>query len=209
MGRWLEARAKARTVGAIKALLGLQASDRRGSFAAAARSTSRSRKFVSATSYACGRASGCPVDGTRHRRSVGRRRVDAHGRAVPVEKGPGDEVIGATMNGHGTFALPCDAGRPRHGAGPHRRTRPAGAGLARRRSRALADRIGGIFVPDRPRHRRRHLRASGSSSARTEADARARRVHHGRRHLVPVRHGPGDTDGDHGRNRQGAPRPAS
>jgi Cu+-exporting ATPase len=87
-----------------------------------------------------------PVDG---RVVEGQSEVDESmltGEPVPVEKGPGDQVIGATMNGHGTLLFRATrVGRDTalaHIVELVRRAQGSKAPIQR-----LADRIGGIFVP--------------------------------------------------------------
>jgi Cu+-exporting ATPase len=68
------------------------------------------------------------------------------GEPVPIEKGPGDQVIGATMNGHGTMLFRATrVGRDTalaHIVELVKRAQGSKAPIQR-----LADRIGGIFVP--------------------------------------------------------------
>ena len=161
-----------------------------------------------------------PVERARRRRPVRRRpgekvatdgvvvegasAVDASlltGETVPVEVGPGDAVVGATVNAGGRLVVRADPGRRRHRAGPDR---PAG--------RAGPDRQGAGAAPGRPGVGGvRPGRASCSRSARSSAgwsptgDA-TRRVHRrGRRadHRLPVRPRPGHADRAAGRHRAG------
>jgi Cu+-exporting ATPase len=145
MGRWLEARAKARTVGAIKELLGLQARSARivrgGQEIDIALEEVRVGDLVRVRP-----GERLPVDG---RVVEGNSAVDESmltGEPVPVEKGPGDQVIGATMNGHGTLLFRATrVGRDTalaHIVELVRRAQGSKAPIQR-----LADRIGGIFVP--------------------------------------------------------------
>ena len=145
MGRWLEARAKAQTVGAIKSLLGLQA---------------RSARIVRS-----GREIDVPLEEVRvgdlvrvrpgeriavdGRVAEGDSSVDQSmltGEPVPVQKGPGDEVIGGTINRNGTFLMRATrVGRDTalaHIVDLVRRAQGSKAPIQR-----LADRIGGVFVP--------------------------------------------------------------
>ena len=52
------------------------------------------------------------------------------GEPVPVEVGPGDEVIGATVNANGHLVVEATTGRLRHRPGPDRPPGRAGPGLA-------------------------------------------------------------------------------
>jgi Cu+-exporting ATPase len=145
MGRWLEARAKAQTVGAIKKLLGLQAQSARivrsGAEIDVPLEEVRVGDLVRVRP-----GERLPVDG---RVVEGASAIDESmltGEPVPAEKGPGDEVIGGTMNGNGTFLFRATrVGRDTalaHIVELVRRAQGSKAPIQR-----LADRIGGIFVP--------------------------------------------------------------
>ncbi len=144
-GRWLEARAKGQTVGAVKALIGLQA---------------RSARIVRA-----GAEIDVPLEDVRvgdlvrvrpgERVPVDGRVVDGAsavdesmltGEPIPAEKGAGAEVIGGTMNGHGTFLFRATrVGRDTALAqivDLVRRAQGSKAPIQR-----LADRIAAVFVP--------------------------------------------------------------
>ena len=143
-----------------------------------------------------------PVDG---RVTEGDSAVDESmltGEPLPVEKGPGAEVIGGTMNGHGTFLFRATrVGRDTALAqivDMVRRAQGSKAPIQR-----LADRIGGIFVPVVLAVGAATFVAWFALGPEPQADPRPRRVHHRRRHLVPVRHGSGHSDGDHGRHGPG------
>ena len=64
----------------------------------------------------------------------------------------------------------------------------------------LADRVSEVFVPLVLVAAAAHLRGLVRVRAGAEADARAHGVHRGPDHRLPVRHGPRDPDGDHGRH---------
>jgi Cu+-exporting ATPase len=145
LGRYLEARAKGRTVGAVKALIGLQARSarivRRGQEVDVPLEEVRVGDLVRVRP-----GERIPVDG---RLTEGRSEVDESmltGEPVPVEKGPADEVIGGTMNGHGTFLFRATrVGRETALAqivDMVRRAQGSKAPIQR-----LADRIAGVFVP--------------------------------------------------------------
>jgi Cu+-exporting ATPase len=145
MGRWLEARAKGRTVGAIKALLGLQARSAR--IVRSGREVDVPLEEVRVGDLVRVRpGERVPVDG---RVTEGDSAIDESmltGEPLPVEKGPGAEVIGGTMNRHGTFLFRATrVGRDTALAqivDMVRRAQGSKAPIQR-----LADRIGGIFVP--------------------------------------------------------------
>ncbi len=102
LGRFLEARAKGRTGAAMRRLIGLQAKT--------ARVVRDGQEVdIPADEVAVGDVvvvrpgEKIPVDGEV---VEGRSAVDESmltGESIPVEKGPGDEVIGATMNATGSF----------------------------------------------------------------------------------------------------------
>jgi P-type Cu+ transporter len=145
MGRWLEARAKAQTVGAIKELLGLQAQSAR--IVRAGREIDVPLEEVRVGDLVRVRpGERVPVDG---RVVEGDSAVDESmltGEPVPAEKHAGDEVIGGTMNRQGTFLFRATrVGRDTalaHIVELVRRAQGSKAPIQR-----LADRIGGIFVP--------------------------------------------------------------
>jgi Cu+-exporting ATPase len=102
MGRWLEARAKKQTSAAIKALMGLQARTARVI-------RNGIEQDIPIESVQVGDVvrvrpgEKVPVDG---RITEGQSALDESmltGESLPVEKGPGDTVIGATLNKTGSF----------------------------------------------------------------------------------------------------------
>lgn len=102
MGRWLEARAKKQTSAAIKALMGLQARTAR-----VIRSGIEQDVPIAAVQVndlvRVRPGEKVPVDGIL---TEGRSTLDESmltGESLPVEKAPGDEVIGATLNKTGSF----------------------------------------------------------------------------------------------------------
>src|SRR5829696_10259890 len=104
MGRWLEARAKKRTGEAIKALMGLQAKTARvirdGVEQDMPVEPVRAGDLVRVRP-----GEKVPVDGVV---VEGRSALDESmltGESLPVEKGPGDDVIGATLNKTGSFVF--------------------------------------------------------------------------------------------------------
>ena len=104
LGRWLEARAKKQTGAAIKALMGLQAKTarviRKGTELDVPVEDVRVGDLVRVRP-----GEKVPVDGVV---VEGRSALDESmltGESVPVEKAPGDEVIGATLNKTGGFVF--------------------------------------------------------------------------------------------------------
>jgi Cu+-exporting ATPase len=145
LGRWLEARAKARTTGAIRRLAALNA-------ATARRVRDDFDEEVALESVQVGDrlrvrpGDIVPVDGIV---VEGGSAIDASmltGEPIPVVVGPGDEVIGATLNTRGTFVMRAT----RVGADTAlarivdlvRRAQGSKAPIQR-----LADRIAEVFVP--------------------------------------------------------------
>ncbi len=104
LGRWLEARAKGQTIGAVKALIGLQAKSARVVRGDA--EVDVPLEQVQAGDLVRVRpGEKIPVDGVV---VEGASSVDESmltGEAIPVEKHPGDEVIGATLNTTGSFVF--------------------------------------------------------------------------------------------------------
>ena len=167
LGRWLEARAKTRAGGAIRRLVGLQATNAR-------RIEGGDERVVALEEVVPGDllrvrpGDRVPVDGVV---VDGASTVDESmltGEAVPVHKATGDAVFGATVNGGGTFVL--------------RATRVgADTALARivalvehaQGSKApiqrLADRISEAFVPAVLLIAVADVRSPGSRSARSRA----------------------------------------
>jgi Cu+-exporting ATPase len=145
LGRWLEARAKGRTTGAIRRLIGLQATSARlvrGDV----------EEDVPLESVRPGDllrvrpGEKVPVDGVV---AEGASAVDQSmltGEPIPVDRGPGDEVIGATINTTGTFVMRATrVGRETALARIVELVRKAQGSKAP--LQRLADRISGVFVP--------------------------------------------------------------
>jgi P-type Cu+ transporter len=104
LGRWLESRAKAGTAGAIRRLIGLQPTTAR--LVADGRETDVPLERVAVGDLLRVRpGEKVPVDGVV---LEGASAVDASmltGEPMPFEVRPGSEVIGATLNGTGTFVM--------------------------------------------------------------------------------------------------------
>jgi Cu+-exporting ATPase len=102
LGRWLEARAKSRTSAAIKRLMGLRAKTAR--VVRDGQEADIPIEQVAPGDIVVVRpGEKIPVDGVV---LEGRSAVDesmVSGESIPLEKGPGDEVIGATINKVGSF----------------------------------------------------------------------------------------------------------
>jgi Cu+-exporting ATPase len=145
MGRWLEARAKKQTGAAIKALMGLQAKTARvirdGIEQDVPIETVQVGDLVRVRP-----GEKVPVDGVVRE---GRSAIDESmltGESVPVEKGPGDAVIGATLNATGSFIFEATkVGRDTTLAQIVRLVEEAQGSKAP--IQRLADEIAGYFVP--------------------------------------------------------------
>ena len=102
-GRWMEARARTRTAGAVRALLSLQARMARLVGADGTEKDVPVDQVRAGDLLRVRPGERIPVDGLVH---DGRSSVDESmltGESMPVGKGPGDEVIGATINTSGSF----------------------------------------------------------------------------------------------------------
>ncbi|MBA3435335.1 MAG: copper-translocating P-type ATPase [Chloroflexi bacterium] len=102
-GRWMEARARTRTAGAVRALLSLQARMARLVGADGTEKDVPVDQVQAGDLLRVRPGERIPVDGLVH---DGRSSVDESmltGESMPVGKGPGDEVIGATINTSGSF----------------------------------------------------------------------------------------------------------
>jgi P-type Cu+ transporter len=145
LGRWLEARAKRQTAGAIRALVGLQA--RTARVIRGEDELDLPIEQVQAGDLVRVRAGEkVPVDGivTEGTSSVDQSMLT--GESMPVEKVDGDEVIGATMNQSGSFVFRATrVGRDTVLAQIVHMVEQAQGSKAP--IQALADRISGVFVP--------------------------------------------------------------
>ncbi|MFN3595706.1 MAG: heavy metal translocating P-type ATPase [Rubricoccaceae bacterium] len=146
VGKWIEARAKGRTSEAVRALLDLRAPSARvlGPDGAEAEVPLEAVRVGDRVRVRPGEK--IPVDGVV---LEGRSFVDealVTGEPVPVEKGPGDETIGGTVNGAG--ALVVRVGRVGAETLLAQIVRLVEAAQASRPPiQALADRVVAVFVP--------------------------------------------------------------
>ncbi|HEY8489258.1 MAG TPA: heavy metal translocating P-type ATPase [Thermaerobacter sp.] len=145
LGKYLEAVAKGRTSAAIRKLLGLQA--RTARVIRDGREVDVPVEEVAVGDVVVVRpGEKIPVDGVV---LEGRSAVDESmltGESLPVEKGPGDEVIGATVNTTGTFKFRATrVGRDTALAQIVRIVEEAQASKAP--IQAFADRVSAVFVP--------------------------------------------------------------
>jgi Cu+-exporting ATPase len=144
-GRWLEARAKGQTVGAIKALIGLQARSARIVRAGAEMDVPLEEVRVGDL-VRVRPGERVPVDGRVVDGASGVDESMLTGEPIPAEKGPGSEVIGGTMNGRGTFLFRATrVGRDTALAQIVDLVRRAQGSKAH--IQGLADRIAAVFVP--------------------------------------------------------------
>jgi Cu+-exporting ATPase len=104
LGRWLEGRAKGRTTGAIRRLIGLQATTARR-IRDGVEEDVELALIVPGDLLRVRPGDKVPVDGVV---TEGASAIDQSmltGEPIPVSKGPGDEVIGATINTSGSFVM--------------------------------------------------------------------------------------------------------
>ena len=145
LGRWLEARARAGTGEAIRTLIGLQPRTTRVvRFDLEADVPTREVRLGDIVVVRPGER--IPVDGevTEGRSSVDESMLT--GEPMPVEKGPGDQVTGATLNGNGSFRFrAARVGPDTVLAQVIRLVRSAQGSKAP--VQRLADRIAAVFVP--------------------------------------------------------------
>ncbi len=145
LGKWLETRAKGRTTGAIRRLVGLQAKTAR--LVAAGGDVDVPIDGVQPGDRLRVRpGEKVPVDGIVVEGGSAVDEAMLTGEAMPVTKGPGDEVIGATLNTTGSFVMRATrVGRETALAQIVEMVRRAQGSKAP--IQRLADRISGIFVP--------------------------------------------------------------
>ena len=226
MGKLLEARAKGRTSGAIKKLMGLAAKTARVIRGGEELDVPIEQVFAG-DMVVVRPGEKVPVDGIV---TSGHSAVDESmltGEPIPVEKNAGDQVIGATINKLGTFMFRATkVGSDTALAQIVRLVEEAQGSKAP--VQRFADRISAVFVPfvigaslltflfwafagplifgAVPDPESVFILfqpiADGCRHQRL-VDRRAARRHRRRRHRVPMRSGPGHPDRDHGRHRQG------
>ena len=201
LGRWLEARAKGQAAGAVRSLLELRPPTARVLRPGGEREVPVS-EVVAGDLLRVRPGERIPVDGVL---IEGASAVDESmltGEPIPVDKAAGDGVIGATLNTSGSFVMRAER------VGPDttlaqivslvERAQGSKAPIQR-----LADRVTGWFVPAVIGVAA--LTFAGLARLRAAAEPAVRAVDGDRRphHRLPVRDGPRDADGDHGRHRQG------
>jgi Cu+-exporting ATPase len=145
LGRWLESRAKGRTTGAIRRLVGLQAKTAR--LVRPEGDVDVPVEDVQPGDLLRVRpGEKIPVDGMVSEGSSAVDEAMLTGEAMPVTKSPGDEVIGATINTTGSFIMRATrVGRDTALAQIVEMVRRAQGSKAP--IQRLADQISGIFVP--------------------------------------------------------------
>jgi hypothetical protein len=206
LGKFLEARAKGHTSEAIKKLMGLRA---------------KSARIVRA-----GQEMEVPVDDVRVGDIVlvrpgekipvdgvvveGRSAIDESmltGESLPVEKGPGDPVIGATLNKLGLLKFEATkVGKETALAQIIRLVEDAQGSKAP--IQKLVDQISGVFVPSvvaiaLVTFLVWYFLIPLPAGADWPVHPRADQYGGGAGDRLPVRHGPGNPDGGDGRHRQG------
>jgi Cu+-exporting ATPase len=145
LGRWLEARAKKQTSAAITALMGLRATTARVIRAGIEQDVAIDAVVVGDL-VRVRPGEKVPVDGLIEE---GRSALDESmltGESLPIDKGPGDQVIGATLNKTGSFVFRATkVGRDTTLAQIVRLVEDAQGSKAP--MQRLADRISEVFVP--------------------------------------------------------------
>ena len=145
MGRWLEARAKRQTAGAIRALMGLQAKTARV-VRNGAEVDVPIEQVVVGDLVRVRPGEKVPVDGVI---AEGRSALDESmltGESLPVEKSVNDEVIGATLNKTGSFLFRATNVGPDTALAQIVRLVEEAQGSKAPLQR-LADQVAGVFVP--------------------------------------------------------------
>ncbi len=129
------------------------------------------------------------------------------GEPIPVEKGPGDRVVGGTVNGTGGLVM-----RAERVGSDTMLARIVRLVAEAQRSRApiqrLADVVSAYFVPGVIAVAAVTFAAWAAARPRAEAGLRAGQRGGRADHRLPVRAGAGHADVDHGRHRPRAPRRA-
>ena len=201
LGRWLEARAKGQATGAIRRLVGLRPTTARVVRAAI-------EHDVPLEAVAAGRppagAARRPHPGRRGRRRGRRRRSTQSmltGEPIPVEIGPGDEVIGATHEHDRHVRHAGDAGRAATRRWPGSSTSSSEPRAARRRSSAWPTGSAEVFVPLVLVVAALTFVAWFVAGPEPRLTLALTVVHRGPRHRLPVRDGARHADRDHGRDR--------
>jgi Cu+-exporting ATPase len=145
LGRWLEARAKKQTGAAIKALMSLQA--RTARVIRDGREQDIPFETVLVGDLVRVRpGEKVPVDGVIHEGQSALDESMLTGESLPVDKGPGDQVIGATLNKMGSFVFRATkVGKDTTLAQIVRLVEEAQGSKAP--MQRLADTIAGVFVP--------------------------------------------------------------
>ena len=159
-----------------------------------------SRRSTPATCSGSGPATASRSTGSSSRATSAVDESMLTGEAMPVAKGPGDEVIGATAQHDRHVRLPGDARRGATRPSPGSWPSSSGPRAPRRRSSGWP--TGSARRSCRPSSSSRRLTFAAWFAVRAgaAADARADRVHRRRHHRLPVRDGPRHPDGDHGRD---------
>ncbi len=145
MGRWMEARAKSRASGAIRKLIGLQPKTAR-----VERDGQEVEvpilEVVPGDRLVVRPGEKIPVDGKMLEGSAAIDESMITGESVPVDKGPGDPVIGASLNTTGFFKMRAErVGRDSVLAQIVRLVEEAQGSKAP--VQRLADRVAAVFVP--------------------------------------------------------------
>jgi len=201
LGRWLEARAKDQTTGAIRRLIGLQPQT--------ARRLEDGREVdVPLESVRVGDllrvrpGEKLPVDGIVVEGQTAINESMLTGEPLPVEKAAGDELIGATLNTSGSIVMRTTrVGRDTVLASIVELVQRAQGSKAP--IQRLADRISEVFVPFVLIVAAIAFGIWVRGRTRASNHPRSDRLHRGGRDCLPMCDGPRDADRGHGRHRSG------
>jgi hypothetical protein len=199
-GKWMEARAKKATAAAVHALVGLRPRPP-GSSGTGSRVDVPVEQVTVGDVVRIRPGEKIPVDGVVVDGSTTVDESMLTGESLPVDKADGDQLIGATINTTGSVLMRTTAvGDDTALAQIVRLVEDAqGSKVPMQR---LADRVSSVFVPARHRDRAGHRVGVGAvRPGRREHDDGRHDLHRRADHRVPVRAGPGNADGRHGRHR--------
>ena len=201
-GRWLESRAKRQSGRRPARPDGARRQGRRGARATGAETRIPIEQLAVGDRFVVRPGEAIATDGEVVEGSSAVDRSMLTGESVPVEVGPGDAVVGATVNAGGRLVVRATrVGADTQLAQMARLVEDAQNGKAQ--VQRLADRISGDLRPGRHRPRRGHPRLLARLRRRRDGGLHRRRG--GADHRLPLRPGPGHADRADGRHRPRRP----